>query len=84
MWAPVLSSTILRILSLHRQELGRGGLILGIVLGKRSVETRNIYFSTPTWNSNPIVGSSCKSRSLISFLPRALIASTFSFPLVQS
>lgn len=42
MWAPELSSTILGILSLYRQELGRSGLILGIVLGKRSIEIRKV------------------------------------------
>ena len=41
-WAPELSSTILGMLSLYRQELGRSGLILGIVLGTRSIEIRNV------------------------------------------
>ena len=30
------------MLSLYRQELGRSGLILGIVLGTRSIEIRNV------------------------------------------
>ena len=38
-WAPELSSTILRILGLDRQELRRSGLILSVILRKISVET---------------------------------------------